>query len=163
MLVTLVIALLFAYYIAVGVIMSYMNISMLPKIFALTLPSFFTGVAVTLLVLDIRYGTHIRRHRKTRKAVKMMLVMIDDVQFESKEKFFKYISRALGCEDGEINSAGRLFDVLCEFEDDIEVTFYDKDDILPEMKNFSEEIFAAFLDAKNTNDKLTVSFEKTTV
>lgn len=68
LLVTLVIALLFAYYIAVGVIMSYMNISMLPKIFALTLPSFFTGVAVTLLVLDIRYGTHIRRHRKNKES-----------------------------------------------------------------------------------------------
>ncbi len=64
----LVIALLFAYYIAVGVIMSYMNISMLPKIFALTLPSFFTGVAVTLLVLDIRYGTHLKRRMKERES-----------------------------------------------------------------------------------------------
>lgn len=95
--------------------------------------------------------------------MKTMLVMIDDVQFESKEKFFSYISKALGCEKNEINSAGKLFDVLCEFEDDIEVTFYDKDEIPEEMKNFSEEIFAAFLDAKNTNDKLTVSFEKTSL
>ena len=68
LLIMLVIALLFAYYIAVGVIMSYMKISMLPKIFALTLPSFFLGVAVTLLVLDIRYGTHLRRRRKERES-----------------------------------------------------------------------------------------------
>lgn len=62
----LVVVLLFAWYLAVGVIMSYMKISMLPKIFALTLPSFFMGVAVTLLVLDIRYGTHIRRRKRER-------------------------------------------------------------------------------------------------
>ena len=68
LLIMLVIALFFAYYIAVGVIMSYMKISMLPKIFALTLPSFFLGVAVTLLVLDIRYGTHLRRRRKERES-----------------------------------------------------------------------------------------------
>ena len=66
LLILLVIVLFFAYYIAVGVIMSYMKISMLPKIFALTLPSFFLGVAVTLLVLDIRYGTHLKRRRKIR-------------------------------------------------------------------------------------------------
>ena len=54
-----------------------------------------------------------------------MLVMIDDVQFESSERFFDYISKALGCEDGGIKSVSKLFDVLCEFEDDIEVTFYD--------------------------------------
>ena len=66
LLILLVIVLFFAYYIAVGVIMSYMNISMLPKIFALTLPSFFLGVAVTLLVLDIRYGTHLKRRRRIR-------------------------------------------------------------------------------------------------
>ncbi len=58
----------FAWYIVVGVIMSYMNISMLPKIFALTLPSFFLGVAVTLLVLDIRYGTHLKRRRKEKES-----------------------------------------------------------------------------------------------
>lgn len=68
LLIMLVVVLFFAYYIAVGVIMSYMNISMLPKIFALTLPSFFLGVAVTLLVLDIRYGTHLRRRRKERES-----------------------------------------------------------------------------------------------
>ena len=68
LLIMLVIVLFFAYYIAVGVIMSYMKISMLPKIFALTLPSFFLGVAVTLLVLDIRYGTHLRRRRKERES-----------------------------------------------------------------------------------------------
>ena len=66
LLILLVIVLFFAYYIAVGVIMSYMNISMLPKIFALTLPSFFLGVAVTLLVLDIRYGTHLKKRRRIR-------------------------------------------------------------------------------------------------
>ena len=66
LLILLVIVLFFAYYIAVGIIMSYMKISMLPKIFALTLPSFFLGVAVTLLVLDIRYGTHLKRRRKIR-------------------------------------------------------------------------------------------------
>ncbi|MBP3794401.1 MAG: hypothetical protein ILA24_10255 [Ruminococcus sp.] len=66
LLIMLVVVLLFAWYLAVGVIMSYMKISMLPKIFALTLPSFFMGVAVTLLVLDIRYGTHIRRRKRER-------------------------------------------------------------------------------------------------
>ena len=66
LLILLVVVLFFAYYIAVGIIMSYMKISMLPKIFALTLPSFFLGVAVTLLVLDIRYGTHLKRRRKIR-------------------------------------------------------------------------------------------------
>lgn len=68
LLIMLVIVLFFAYYIAVGILMSYMKISMLPKIFALTLPSFFLGVAVTLLVLDIRYGTHLRRRRKERES-----------------------------------------------------------------------------------------------
>ena len=67
LLIMLVAVAFFAWYIVVGVIMSYMNISMLPKIFALTLPSFFLGVAVTLLVLDIRYGTHLRRRRKERE------------------------------------------------------------------------------------------------
>lgn len=66
LLIMLVVALSFAWYLAVGVIMSYMKISMLPKIFGLTLPSFLLGVAVTLLVLDIRYGTHIRRRKKSR-------------------------------------------------------------------------------------------------
>lgn len=68
LLIMLVVVLLFAWYLAVGVIMSYMKISMLPKIFALTLPSFFMGVAVTLLVLDIRYGTHLKRRRKERES-----------------------------------------------------------------------------------------------
>ena len=66
LLILLVVVLGFAWYLAVGVIMSYMKISMLPKIFGLTLPSFLLGVAVTLLVLDIRYGTHIRRRKKSR-------------------------------------------------------------------------------------------------
>lgn len=68
LLIMLVVVLLFAWYLAVGVIMSYMKISMLPKIFALTLPSFFMGVAATLLVLDIRYGTHLKRRRKERES-----------------------------------------------------------------------------------------------
>ena len=92
-----------------------------------------------------------------------MLVMIDDVQFESKERFFDYISKALGCEDGEIKTVSKLFDVLCDFEDDIEVTFYDTDDIADEMKPFAEEVRAAFMNAKNTNDGLSVCFEKTTL
>ena len=91
------------------------------------------------------------------------MVMIDDVQFESSERFFKYISRALGCAEDEIDSAGKLFGVLCDFEDEIDVTFYDKDEIPAKMKNFAEEIFAAFLDAKSNNSKLTVSFEKTDI
>ena len=68
LLIMLVTVAFFAWYIVVGVIMSYMNISMLPKIFALTLPSFFLGVAVTLLVLDIRYGTHLKRRRKEKES-----------------------------------------------------------------------------------------------
>jgi uncharacterized membrane protein (DUF485 family) len=68
LLIMLVAVAFFAWYIVVGVIMSYMNISMLPKIFALTLPSFFLGVAVTLLVLDIRYGTHLKRRRKEKES-----------------------------------------------------------------------------------------------
>ena len=67
-LITLVIALVFAYYIAVGIIMSYMNVSMLPKIFALMLPSFFLGVAATLLFLDIRFANHIRKNKKSRES-----------------------------------------------------------------------------------------------
>lgn len=68
LLIMIAVVVLFAYYIAVGVVVSYMNISVLPKIIALTLPSFFMGVAVTLLALDIRYGTHLRRHRKTKES-----------------------------------------------------------------------------------------------
>ncbi len=64
----LVVVLSFAWYLAVGVIMSYMKISMLPKIFGLTLPAFLLGVAVTLLVLDIRYGTHLKRRKKERES-----------------------------------------------------------------------------------------------
>lgn len=92
-----------------------------------------------------------------------MLVMVDDVQFESKERFFKYISKALGCEEDEINSSAELFDVLCEFKSELEVMFYDKDEIPEEMKNFSEEIFAAFMNAKAANESLTVTFGTTTV
>ena len=68
LLIMLVVVLSFAWYLAVGVIMSYMKISMLPKIFGLTLPSFLLGVAVTLLVLDIRYGTHLKRRKKERES-----------------------------------------------------------------------------------------------
>lgn len=93
----------------------------------------------------------------------MMLVMIDDVQFESSEKFFRYISKALGCEENEINSAGKLFDVLCKVQEETEVVFYDKDEIPQEMRNFADSIFAACLDAKSSNDKLTVSFDNTTI
>lgn len=93
-----------------------------------------------------------------------MLVMIDDVQFESKEKFFGYISKALGCDEPDkIDSVAELFDVLCDFEDDIDVTFYDSEEIKPEMKEFAQEVFAAFLNAKSTNDKLSVQFEKTSL
>lgn len=93
-----------------------------------------------------------------------MLVMIDDVQFESRERFFGYISKALGCGDEEkIDSVSELFDVLCDFEDDINVTFYDTEEITAEMKEFAQEVFAAFLNAKSTNDNLTVQFEKTSV
>ena len=92
-----------------------------------------------------------------------MLIMIDDVQFESRERFFDYISKALGCGEGEINSVSKIFDVLCDFEDEAEVTFYDTDEISDEMKSFAEEVLAAFMNAKNTNEKLSVKFEKTTV
>lgn len=68
LLILLVVVLSFAWYLAVGVIMSYMKISMLPKIFGLTLPAFLLGVAVTLLVLDIRYGTHLKRRKKERES-----------------------------------------------------------------------------------------------
>ena len=64
----LVVVLSFAWYLAVGVIMSYMKISMLSKIFGLTLPAFLLGVAITLLVLDIRYGTHLKRRKKERES-----------------------------------------------------------------------------------------------
>lgn len=92
-----------------------------------------------------------------------MLVMIDDVQFESTERFFCYISKALGCEEEEIKTVSKLFDVLCDFEDEIEVTFYDTDEIKDEMKPFAEEVLAAFMNAQNTNEKLSVLFEKTTL
>ncbi len=92
-----------------------------------------------------------------------MLVMIDDVQFESKERFFKYINKALGCEDNEINSADTLLDVLCCFEDDIELTFYDTEEIPQDMKLFAEEIFGAVYNAKSGNDRLSVKFAKTSV
>lgn len=68
LLIMLVAVLVIAYYMAVGVIMSYMKISMLPKIFGLTIPAFLLGSAVTLLVLDIRYGTHLRRRRKEKES-----------------------------------------------------------------------------------------------
>lgn len=89
--------------------------------------------------------------------------MIDDVQFESEERFFKYMSKALGCEEDEIKSADEMFDVLCCFEDDIELTFYDTDKIPDEMKPFAEKVFSAAFNAKNANDGLTVTFAKTSV
>lgn len=76
----LVLALVFVYYFAVGVILYYMNISSFSKIIALSLPSFFAGSAVTLLVLDIRYGTHLRWHKKHKQRVEAHADNADDVR-----------------------------------------------------------------------------------
>ena len=91
------------------------------------------------------------------------MVKINDIQFESEQRFLNYINKALGCDEGEIDSPDALYDVLSCFEDDIELTFCGTENISAQMKPFAEKVFAAVYNAKSENDGLTVKIVNTSV
>ncbi|MBR1739928.1 MAG: hypothetical protein IJ737_06525 [Ruminococcus sp.] len=87
-----------------------------------------------------------------------MLVLIDDVQFRSKEGFFEFLSRALGQGPDGIDSEEKLKNFIDTYHSEIEFVFYDFEDIPEEMKEFAGGIVNLILDCRRRNDEISVIY-----
>lgn len=88
-----------------------------------------------------------------------MLIMIDDVQFKSKEKFFVFMSQNLGLGADGINNEDKLYDVVSEFKEPLEIVIHDYDDVDEESRKFAKNIVGMLMDCRMVNKKLKITFQ----
>lgn len=87
-----------------------------------------------------------------------MLVMIDDVQFKEKEIFYTFMSRSLGLGPDGITDENKLYDVISEFKEPLEIILNDMEDVPEENKKLARQALKIFMDCKLVNKNITVSF-----
>lgn len=87
-----------------------------------------------------------------------MIVMVDDVQFKNEESFYLYISKSLGVDEGVITNENQLYDVLSEYDQELEIIVHDYDDIEEQSKKFARKIAEVLMDCRLANKKLKVEF-----
>lgn len=85
-----------------------------------------------------------------------MLILVDDIKFESEEIFFGYIDTMFP--DDTISGIESLYNVLTAGEPDIEFIISDFNQIKEENKDFAAKILHKLVDVKtvNKNFKLTM-------
>ena len=57
-----------------------------------------------------------------------------------------------------ITDFNKLYDVVSEYKDDIEVMIHDLSDVPDESKKFARKVTNTFMDARMSNKKLKVTF-----
>lgn len=87
-----------------------------------------------------------------------MLVMLDDIQFKNEETFFTFMSQSLGLGTDGINDLDKLYDVVSEYKDELEIIINDYDDVTDDMKKFAKKAVGVFMDCRMVNKKLEVTF-----
>lgn len=87
-----------------------------------------------------------------------MILMIDDVQMMDEKTFFPYVSQALGYGNDGITNADKLYDVVSEYKNELEIIIHDYDDVPDSSKKFAKSIAGVFMDSKLVNKKVKVNF-----
>ena len=87
-----------------------------------------------------------------------MILMLDDVQLADENVFFPYVSNAFGMETDGITTLDKLYDVVSEYDDELDVMIHDLNDVSEEGKKFARAAANIFMDARMTNKKLKVTF-----
>ncbi len=88
-----------------------------------------------------------------------MLLLIDDVQFRTKETFLEFISRSFGKGSDGINDIESLKKAVNERgSEEIEFVFYDFEEIVDEVKDFANEVVSAILDCRIANQQISVVY-----
>lgn len=87
-----------------------------------------------------------------------MILMIDDVKMVNAETFFPYVSKALGYGSDGIINGDRLYDVLSECDDEVEIILHDYDKVPEESRKFAKDIVSLFMDVRVANKKVSVEF-----
>ena len=84
--------------------------------------------------------------------------MIDDIKMVNAETFFPYISKSLGLGNNKITDENKLYDVLAEFDDEVEIILHDYNKVPEESRKFARGIVRILMDAKVSNNKVSVEF-----
>jgi len=87
-----------------------------------------------------------------------MLVMLDDIQFKDEETFFTFMSQSLGLGVDGIDNLDKLYDVVSEYDDELEIIINDYDDVTDDMRKFAKKAVGVFMDCRMVNKKLEVTF-----
>ena len=85
-----------------------------------------------------------------------MLILVDDIKFETEEIFFNYVDTMFP--DDKISDLDSLYKVLTDGEPDIEFIVSDFNEVKEDMKEFANSILHKLVDVKtaNKNFKLTM-------
>ena len=84
--------------------------------------------------------------------------MIDNVQFNEKDKFYPYISKAMNLDCDAITNLDQLYDVFSETKENTEVIIHDLSNVSDENKKFALDVTRTLKDADNFNRNLTLKF-----
>lgn len=87
-----------------------------------------------------------------------MLVMLDDIQFKGEKTFFDFMNQSFGFETNKITDLDKLYDVISEYKNDLEIIINDYDDVTDDMKKFAKKAVGVFMDCRMVNKNLKVTF-----
>ena len=88
-----------------------------------------------------------------------MLLLVDDIKFETEELFFGYVNAMFP--DDEITDEDSLFKALTEGSPEIEFILSDYDKIEDEFKDFATRILHKLVDVKATNKNFKLTMIET--
>jgi RNAse (barnase) inhibitor barstar len=86
--------------------------------------------------------------------------MIDDIQFKSQETFYTFMSQNLGLGTDGITDEDKLYDVISEYKEPLEIVIHDYDDIDVENRKFAKKMVQTIMDCRMANRKLKVTFQQ---
>lgn len=87
-----------------------------------------------------------------------MLVMLDDIQFKKEKTFFDFMNQSFGFTTDKITDLDKLYDVISEYKNDLEIIINDYDDVTDDMKKFAKKAVGVFMDCRMVNKNLKVTF-----
>lgn len=87
-----------------------------------------------------------------------MLVMLDDIQFKKEKTFFDFMNQSFGFTTDKITDLDKLYDVVSEYKNDLEIIINDYDDVTDDMKKFAKKAVGVFMDCRMVNKNLKVTF-----
>lgn len=87
-----------------------------------------------------------------------MILIIDDVQLNDEKVFFPYISNAFGLDTDGIKDLDKLYEVVSEYKDPLDVIIHDYDEVAEGSRKFAKKVASVFQDSKLVNKKIKLSF-----